>query len=99
VEIPMIDVKEKANALNSYYTSVFGCERKVPQTQPTHSSEPFTNNTKMIRKQLAAIWRNKSVGPDVIPVEIIKLSVEAIISYLARFLDTTVNATKPGDRK
>jgi len=96
----MIEVQEKANALNSYYTSVFGSERNVPQTQPTHSSEPFTNNTKIIRKQLEAIGRNKSVGPDVIPGEILKLGVEAMISYLARFLDTTVNnATKPGDWK
>jgi len=67
----MIEVNEKASALNSYYTSVFGCERNVPQTQPTHSSEPFTINTKMIKKRLAAIGRNKSVGPDVVPGEIL----------------------------
>jgi len=76
----MIEVNEEANALTSYYTSVFGCERNVPQTQSTHSSEPLTINTKMIRKRQAAIGRNKSVGPDVVPGEILKLDVQAIIS-------------------
>jgi len=96
----MTEVNEKANALTSYYTSVFGCERNVPQTQPTHLSEPFTINTKMIRRRQAAIGRNKSVGPDVVPSEILILDVQAMIPYLARFLYVTVNnASNPGDWK
>lgn len=54
------------------------------------SRETFTINTKMIRKRLGAIGRNKSVGPDVVPGEILKLGVQAMIPYLVRFLDITV---------
>jgi len=35
---------EKANSLNSYYVSVFGCEQNIPKIQTNHSSEPFTIN-------------------------------------------------------
>jgi hypothetical protein len=42
-------------------------------------------------KRLAAIGKNKSVGPDGISGEILKLGGEAMIPYLARLLDVTVN--------
>jgi hypothetical protein len=48
-------------------------------------------STKIIRKRLAAIGKNKSVGPDGISGEILKLGGEAMIPYLARLLDVTVN--------
>jgi hypothetical protein len=39
---------EMANSLNSYYVSVFGCQRNIPQIQPAHSSKPFTINNKRL---------------------------------------------------
>jgi hypothetical protein len=46
------------------------------------------------------IGRNKSAGSDVVPGEILKLGVEAMIPYLVRFLDIRVNnVTNPGDWK
>jgi len=64
------------------------------------SSEPFTIDTKIIRKRIAAIRKNKSVGPDGVSGEILKLGGEAMIPYLARLLDITMNnGTLPGDWK
>jgi len=37
------------------------------------------------------IGRNKSVGPDGIPGAILKIGGEAMILYLARLLDITIN--------
>jgi hypothetical protein len=48
-------------------------------------------STKIIRKRLAAIGKKKSVVPDGISGEILKLGGEAIIPYLARLLGVTVN--------
>jgi hypothetical protein len=43
------------------------------QIQSVHSDELFTNNINVIRKRLAAIGRNKSIEPDGIPGEVLKL--------------------------
>ena len=46
------------------------------------------------------IGRKKSVRPDGIPGEILKLGGEAMIPYLARLLDITMNNNAiPGDWK
>jgi len=37
------------------------------------------------------IGRNKSAGPDSIPGTILKMGAEAMIPYLARLLDITIN--------
>jgi hypothetical protein len=51
-------------------------------------------------KRLAAIGKDKSVEPDGISGEILKLGGEAMIPYLARLLDVTVNnAAFPSDWK
>jgi len=53
-----------------------------------------------MRKRLSAIGRKKSVGPDDIPGEILKLGGETMIPYLARLLDITKNNNAiPGDWK
>ena len=77
------DSREKANSLNFYYSSVFSSEGNIPHIQGEISSEPFTIDTKIIRKRIAAIRKNKSVGPDCISGEILKLGGEAMIPYLA----------------
>jgi len=94
------DSTDKANSLNSYYASVFGCKRNIAQIKITRSGEPFTINIKMIRKQLAAITGNNSMGPDGVPGEILKLGMEAMIPYHARLLGITIsNAAIPSDWK
>jgi hypothetical protein len=57
------DPLEKANSLNSYYASLFSCERNNPQVQSIESGKPSP--------------LKKSVGPDGIPGEILKLGETA----------------------
>ena len=91
---------EKANSLNFYYSSVFSSEDNIPNIEDKTSSETFTIDTKIIRKRIAAIGKNKSVGPDGVSGEILKLGGEAMIPYLSRLLDITMNnGTLPGDWK
>ena len=82
---------DKANNLNYYYASVFSCKRDILDIISTHSDKPFTIKISIIRKQLAVIGRNKSVGPDGIPGAILKMGGEAMIPYLAQLLDITIN--------
>ena len=52
------------------------------------------------RRRIKATGKNKSVGPDRVSGEILKLCGEAMIPYLARVLDTKMNnGTLPGDWK
>jgi hypothetical protein len=91
---------EKANVLSSYYASIFSSERNNIEIESTDSGTPFTVNIRTIRKRLSAIGKKKSVGPDGIPGEILKLGREAMIPYLARLLDITMNNNAlPGDWK
>jgi hypothetical protein len=91
---------EKANSLNFSYSSVFSCGRIIPQIQRANSGEPFIISTKIIRKMLAAIGKNNSVGPDSVSGEILKLGGGTMIPYLARLLDIIINnATLPSDWK
>ena len=79
----IIDSIEKGNSLNFCYLSVFSSEGNIPNIQGINSSEPFTIDTKIIRKRIAAIGKNQSVGPDCVSGEILKLGGEAMIPYLA----------------
>jgi len=92
------DTTEKANILNSYYASVFCCNRNILEIKLANSGETFIINTKVIRKILAKIGRDKLVGPDGAPGEILKLGREAMTPYLARLLEISLNnATIPSD--
>ena len=60
--------------------------------------KPFTIDIKIIGRRVRAIGKNKPVGPDRVSGEIMKLGGEAMIPYLARLLDLTMNnGTLPGD--
>jgi len=86
--------------LNNYYASVFSCKQDIPNINPTYSEKTFTTKINIIRKRLKTIGSNKSVEPDGIPSAILKLGGEAMIPYLARLLDITVNnSTLPRDWK
>jgi len=94
------DSIEMAISLNFYYSSVFSNEDNIPNIQDKISSETFIIDTKIIRKRIAAIEKNKLVGTDGISGEILKLGGEAMIPYLARLLDVTMNnGTLPCDWK
>jgi len=92
------DTTEKADILNSYYASVFCCDRNIPEIKLANSGETFIINTKVIRKGFAKIGRKKSARPDGLPGEIMKLGGEAMTPYLARLLEKSLNnATIPMD--
>jgi len=62
--------------------------------------ETFIINTTVIRKRKAKIGINKSVGPDGVPAEILKLGGKAMTPYPARLLEISLNnATIPSDWK
>jgi hypothetical protein len=90
----------KANNLNNYYDSVFSSERDIPETNSPYSENPFTIKTSITREQLAMTGRRKSVGPDCIPGDMLKMGGEAMIPYEVRLLDMTINnGTIPRDWK
>ena len=91
---------EKVNNLNNSYASVFCYDRDIAEMKSSHVYEPFTIKSSIIRERLAMIRINKSVGPNDIPGDILKMGGEALISYLARLLDISINnGTIPGDWK
>jgi len=67
------DTTEKCNILYSYYSSVLCSDRFISEIKLANSGETSIINTKVIRKRLAKIGRNKSEGPDGVPGEILKL--------------------------
>ena len=85
------DPVENATNPNNYYVSVFSRKRNIPKIKSPHFDEPFITKISIIRKRLAATGKNKSVGPEGIPGEILKVGGEAIVPYLARLLDITIN--------
>ena len=94
------DTTEKASILNSYYASVFCCDRNIPEIKSANPGETFIINTDVIRKRLTKIGRNKSVGLYGFPGEILKLGWVAMTPYLARLLEISLkNATIPRDWK
>jgi hypothetical protein len=53
--------------------------------------KPLLLTPRLLKKIVAAIGRNNSVGPDSIPGEILKLGGEAIIQFQASLLEITLN--------
>jgi hypothetical protein len=80
--------------------SVFSCERDIPDINSTHSDNPFNFKIITVRKRLTTIGRNKSVEPDGIPGDILKMDGGAMVPYLERLLDIPINnGTIPRDWK
>ena len=68
--------------------------------QGENTGEPFSIDIKIIGRRVTAIGKIKSVGPDRVSGEILKLGEEDMIPYLARLLDLTMNnGTLLGDWK
>jgi hypothetical protein len=57
---PIIDPTGKANSFNYYYSSVFSSEGNIQHIQWANSVEPFTVDTKIIRKMVTAIGQKKT---------------------------------------
>jgi hypothetical protein len=66
-------IRDPIEKANIYYASLFSRERNNPQIKSTQSGKPITNSISIIRKRLSAIGKKKSVGPDGILGEILKL--------------------------
>jgi len=91
---------ENANSFHFYYSTVFSSAGNIPHIQAANTGEPFTTDIKIIKRRIGAIGKNKSVRPDRVSREILKLGGETMIPYLARLLDITVNnGTLPSDWK
>jgi hypothetical protein len=58
----IIDNTEKANTFISYYACIFWCDHNIAKMPLANLDETFIIDTKMIRKWLAKIGRNKSAG-------------------------------------
>ena len=94
------DSIEKVISLNFYYSTVFSSEGNIPRKHGENTGRLFTIDIKIISRRIGAIGKNKSVGPDGVSGEILKLGGEAMIPYLARLLDITMNnRTLPDDWK
>jgi len=94
------DSLEKASSFDLHYSTVLSSEGNIPHIQGENTGKPFTTDIKIIRRRVGAIGKNKSVGPDRVSGEILKLGGEAMIPYIARLLDITMNnGTLPSDWK
>jgi hypothetical protein len=78
---------------------VFISELNIQHLECAYSGVPYTIDTKIIRRRVAAIGKT-SIRPNGISTEIPKLVGKAMIPYLARLLDITMsNGTLPADGK
>jgi hypothetical protein len=93
------DSIDKTNLFHSYYLTVSSSEGSIPHMQGENTGEPFTIDIKIIRRRIRAMGKNKSVGPDRVPGEILKLGGEAMIPYLARLLGSVQGSTNKCDRQ
>jgi len=60
------DPTEKSDIFNSYCACVFCCDRNIPEIKLANPAETFITDTKVIRKRLAKIGKNKSVSTEIL---------------------------------
>jgi len=97
---PKWQSRYRSNRKGQLTKLLFSCESDNPQIQSTKSGKPFTISINIIRKQLSAIGKKKSVGPGGIHGEVLMLGGEAMMPYLTRLLDITMNNNAiPGEWK
>jgi hypothetical protein len=70
---------------------LFNTQDNIPLIPDGNIVEPFAADSKVIRRRNKSVGKNKSVGLDGISGDILKLGGEAMIPYLTRLLDITVN--------
>ncbi len=85
----VVDEKQKVNIFNQFFASVYTGKRKIVVNEC--EGEHFVLNPSALRKRIAKIGNNKSTGPDGISGEILKLGGEAMVSYLLRLFEISMN--------
>jgi hypothetical protein len=89
------DPIEKTKSLNSYYESLYSCERNNARIQLKESGNQFTISINITRKRLSPMGKKNPSDQMAL-----KFGGEAMIPHLARLLDITMNNNAiPGDWK
>ena len=98
---PITDDRDKANALNNQFTSVFTSERyPIPVIDPSlySSMPPLDIGTNGIIKQLKNLNQNKATGPDELPARVLKETAEQIAPIITHIFQQSYNTGKlPND--
>jgi hypothetical protein len=76
---------------NTYYATVYNTPDNMQLIPDGNIVETLAVDSKVFRRKTQMIGKNKSVGPDDISGDILKLGAEAMIPYLTRLLDITLN--------
>ena len=96
----IVQDREKAEKLNSYYATVFGRRAIIPNLVSVENTGQFSIKPRDIRRRISKLKTRKSVGPDGIAGDMLKLGGEAMISYLVRIFEISINnGTVPRDWK
>ena len=98
---PITNDREKANALNNQFTSVFTSERyPIPVIDHSlySSIPPLDIGTNGIIKQLKNLNQNKATGPDELPARVLKETAEQIAPIITHIFQQSYNTGKlPND--
>ena len=98
---PLTNDRDKADALNSQFTSVFTSERyHIPVIDPLlYFSMPLLDiGTNGIIKQLENLNQNKATGPDELPARVLKKTAEQIAPIITHIFQQSYNTNKlPND--
>lgn len=97
---PLHGDQAKANAFNAYFVSVFKPERAQEQVHYFPVENQFKLHAWELRNRIKSLENGKSRGPDGISTDFIKLGGEAILPYLLRLFNISINnASLPDDWK
>ncbi|KAJ4451854.1 hypothetical protein ANN_03332 [Periplaneta americana] len=83
--------KQKADLLNSKCISIFNKKEREITIDESECTEMFEITAKDVQNRIKRLQNRKSRGPDDIPTEIIKLGGEAMIPYLMRIFNISIN--------
>ena len=96
----IVQDSEKAEKLNSYYATVFGKRTIIPHLASVENTGQFSIKPRDIRRRITKLKTHKSVGPDGIAGDVLKLGGEAMIPFLVRIFEISINnGTVPRDWK
>ena len=96
---PITNDRDKANTLNTQFTSVFTSERyPIPVIDPSlySSMPPLDIGTNGIIKQLKNLKQNKPTGPDELPARVLKAKMCAISSNTHQLVYQTAPFVRGG---
>ena len=98
---PIINDRDKANALNNQFSSVFTQEKHpIPQIAPsTYPNTPLLEiGIDGVIKQLENLNQNKATGPDELPARVLKETAKQIAPIITQIFQQSYNTGKlPND--